>query len=889
MIRKKKFSSVICAALSVFAWALASSCDSKRSGHDEQALWFVHATDPHIYLELKNPTDPKKPTDPKEPDDSKPESIWNYQQNHDDETFKNFFQKVSTLPHSGGPPAFIVITGDFGVDPCLILSSTAVVADSKHPTAKECLGGVDQNKRTERVDKFVERFAASAVRDIYFVAGNNDLPLETADDAGLGYFNQFFQDVQTKISAKSADIRLHNLTGCYGPNGGTISACASDIPGRSYRLIGFPSYSFKNKDTKYSDNQTQQTAQLKTFRDLLEQAVTDGKKVLIVTHIPEMDDPYFLARERYDGVKPTASADTDKDNPRSPYSTWNVQKSVLDEWTKVLASDSVIAVLAGHLHDGHKEIYQRPYSWSTLKDHQMGYRKLFLAPPLSVKAQNGSPIQARGFSVVTLKADHLSNRFYWYEGLTRTFHPEQGTEIAHPRHPRWLARVFGVVYWIWELDQDDSQLERACILLVALMAAFLTLVAVWQIPPTDNPLAKKPTGEKDKKDDTKGAVASSPFSNAFGKTVIAGLGGLIFTDIAKSISGKPLSDGAKCFYIVWFIVFFFLLILLWSIFSSIAEAVRSRIAVIHYPLARPPRPPRGGGNGADGGGKEKPTPFRDWFFYWFMRTVHWFFSLRVPVLTFFDTFINLIQGKNQTTTRALAEVVIDQQKNLIRVADTIRKNLNDLIESKMDNPADSGTISHVRVSISVLSADQSSVFYISRAPASSLLAFTKRSVAWVSVFTGQIRWWAPLYKDKADKILLFDNSKGIIAGDEEKILLSTHYQDRLGDYRAFALFPIPWPQRSFGSKYVKGAIHISFRDENDIYKIWNKETIGPTIWDPERPSLSTYPSPHRMLEDWCLKPDVRAALQHSVFTLGELLYGFNEIIYRDYIEPDRLP
>lgn len=889
MTQSKRVRVVFAFALPLLLLLFASSCSTQRSVPDDRTVWFVHATDPHLYLyTAEDATDAVRKSTA-------------FQESHDRDVLSEFFQDVRTLPQTSGPPAFILITGDFGVDPCLIPNSDALKKPEKARTLDDCVTKFDPKKRDDEVEALSTLFSASPVRNVYFVAGNNDLPLETADEAGLAYFNQFFQDVQNRISAKNADVRLHNLTGCYGSRGGAISDCSPDIPGTAYRMIGFPSYSFKNKEPEHERNPALQTAQFATFRALLDQAIKDGKKVIIATHIPEMDDPYYLARARYDDIKPEASIDTDKDNPRSIYSTWNVQKSLLDQWTGALASDSVVAVVAGHLHDGHKEIYERPYSWSTLKDQQMGFRKLFLTPPLSVKNQDGSPIQARGFTVVSLDPDHVSNRFYWYDGLTATFSHDPFVEpdFGIQRHrPSFVRQIAGWFVWLWDVN---TGLDRVATFLIALLTAFLTVVALWQIPPSDDPLAKKPAGtdQKDAAPNTKGAGTdgeSSPFSTRFGKTIIAGFGGLAVSEVAKALGNNPLNADLKWYYIVCFISFFFILLLGLNLLRAGAEALRSRVAIIHYPLAR--------------------VSSQAWPVYWFFRISHWFFSLRVPLLTFFDTLINLTQGKNQTSTRAFSDAVIDQQANVIRVADAIRKNLNDLIEFKLrlapEQPQVAGQASEaikseasnnseglkesnaylprVRVNISVLSADQSSVFYISRTAGSSVLPFTKHSVAWVSVFTGKIRWYNSQYDDrgKDDKIILFDNSKDTIPGDEARVMLDSHYQERDQDYKAFVMFPVPWPQRAFGSRYIKGAIHISFRDDEDFDKIWRLDTVKPVDAEIPNEKFKTYPEPHRlMIEDWCIPDDVRTALQSASTVLGELLRGFNEVIYESYIEPDQ--
>lgn len=888
MTRMKMLRPSLCVGISLLAWLSVASCASKSGGHNdrvEHTIWFVHATDPHLFLFLMEPNDPAK------------KATWEDQQKQDEAIFKTFLQNVSTLPGTSGAPAFLLISGDFGADPCLIPSDETLKKPQSDRTVADCIK-VNEKGRSDQIEELANLFAASPIRDIHFVAGNNDLPLETASEDGLSYFNKFFQDVQAKLSVKNANIHLHNMTGCYGPNGGAISECAYDIAGTPYRMIGFPSYSFKNRETKksYDDNKAQQTAQLSTFRGLFERAANDGKKVIIVTHIPEMDDPYFQAQRRYAKVAPPESEnqDKDKDNPRSLDSTWNVEKSVLDGWTKVVSSDSVTAVLAGHLHDSHKEVYQRPYSWSTLKDYQLGYRKLFLAPPLSVKSQDNSPIQARGFSVVSLDSDHVNSRFYWYNGITASFaldsSPEHHGGEEEPRFflGRTVAKWFA---WIWHLGDVVLPLEHTATMLIALLTAFLTVVALWQIAPSDDPLAKKPTGN----DSTPAppVASSSPFTTRFGTTVLAGLGGLVFAEVTKTLGNQTPSADTKWYYIDCFIFFFFALLLGLNILRAAAEALRSRVAIIHYPLARPPRPGRDRAAGFWWNLELFFLKFWDWLFYWVLRILHWVFSLRVPLLTFFDTFINLIQGKNQTSTQAFTDALIDQQRNVVRVADVIRKNLNTAFHAAL------GQDHRVRVSISVLSADQTNVFYISRSASSPQLPFPKNSVAWVSIFTGKIRWYESFYK--GNDIVLLDNSGGVVAGAPTQLKLADYYEDRHDDYRAFVLLPVPRPQRGFGSKYIKGAIHISFGTFEDFGAIWTDPAVhlvplppvaagapapiaGPV--PPAAPPASIlYPDQDQMLGSWCARPEVRAALNAAVLVLGELLHGFNELIYKNYIQP----
>jgi hypothetical protein len=852
----------------VLALAVERSAADGRE-HEQHSIWFVHATDPHIFVPAaQNP-------------DKDVKAVGEKQQELSRKALKDMLQRIRSLPEGDGPPAFVVMTGNFGVDPCDIAKgenqATAHTPANKNDqqdkssgggaSAKDCAS--DPGKRKEQIKQLAQVLGASPVQDIYLVAGNNDVAQEAPDDSALGYFNQIIEDVQKKILDNKSGVRLHNLTNCYASSS-VASTCYADISGTAYRLIGFPSHSFKNAK---ADNKDAQLKQFETFRGLLDQARQSGKRVLIITHIPEIDDPYTLAQDRYAGKPPAKVRDEDSNNSRSLWSTWNVNKKLLDDWNDAVATDFVVGVLAGHLDDSHKEIYRQPYAWSTVNDRRAAFRKLFLAPPLAVKNQDTSPIQARGFALVRLEPDRIESRLYWYNSETGDFGLDRRPEDEWQRPRRWhWPRA---IMWLWGLDEPEKALDRMAVLLIAFLTAFLTVVAVWQIPPVEDPMGQ-PTG---KTQNTANATSdASPFASRFGKTVIAGLGGLVVTEVTKALGNQQPSADTKWYYIVWFILFFFILLLGLGALRATAEGIRARVAIGHYALARPARRTPSGW-----------ARFWDGFSYWLLRIVHWLFSLSVPLLTFLDTLINLIQGKNQTMTRVFADKVIEQQRAVVRVADAIREDLNELIERRVMilrpglPAAQANLLQRVRVNISVLSADQTSAFYISRTPGSALLRFPKRSVAWVSIFTGEIRWYKSAYGGRADynTIVLFDNSEGTVAGDEDQILLSTHYQPRHQDYQAFIIFPLPWPQRGYGSDYVKGAIHISFREDADLEAIW---TGAP---DPAGGPPPSYPTSQRMLEDWCNEDGVRAALRNAIAALSELLRGFNEAIYKNYVEPNQ--
>jgi len=834
MGRKKSLGSFGCAWATVLALIFTVGCaDGHRRPGTEPAIWFVHATDPHLFLDVSTPEDKRK-----------------VQEKLDEQAVSDMWQRLPSLENGGRTFSFLVLTGDFGVEPCSIADLPAaanpaatIPKEKLPPAAKDCLDKVNATKRADQVGRLADLLGKSPVPDIYLVAGNNDIASETADDAGLIYFNQFMDEVQKKIDDARKTVRLHNLTRCYLSDG-SASTCYADIAGTSYRLIGFPSYSFKNKDTDRKSNTGDQEKQFDKFESLLEQARQLGKRVLIVSHVPLIDDPYTMAQERY--AIPLTS-DRDPDSPQSHWSTWNVSKKLSEEWEEVIASDSVAGVLAGHLHDSHKEIYRPPYTWSTVNDPRTGFSKLFMAPPLAVKNQDTSPIQARGLSIVGLEPDQIEYSIYWYSSETHDFVPDRGTRFQREeRRGRWgwWQTTKRTVAWLWELADSAESLDRMTVLLIAFVAAFLTVVQVWQIPSPDNPQAgqKSDSGTdsansgkdndtgKTKTSASKSAYEPSPFASNFGKTVITGLGGLAAESVLKSLENKP-SANDKEFYVVWFVIFFFLILVLGALVRALGEAVRERIAIVHLKYQRTPLPFPAERASGWVRFKYRISSSLNWTSYWALRIAYWLLSLRSTLLIFLDTFLNLIQGKNQTLTRVFSKTIIDQQRNMVCVAQSVRTYLNDEIRQRVlahtrhpdtDERVRILDSRNVRVNISVMSADQSKVFYIARAPGSANTGFIKRSVAWVSVFTGKIRWYKKDYSDAKiiKDIVLFDNKKGVIPGDEETIYLNSHYQLRDDDYEAFIMFPLPWPRRGSGSEAVKGAIHISFSKQEDFEKLW---------------------------------------------------------------------
>jgi hypothetical protein len=847
----------------------ATACAAPNSSAPAIAgsVWIVHATDPHLFVGVVT----EKTADQDKRRIERQRAL-------NEDALKDVLARVSTLIAVEGEPRALIVTGDFDADPCAIASVPDQTRnENREATIAKCVSDARRDDRDRQIKQLASILGSSPIRDVYVVPGHNDIARESAGDAALKYFNDFVADVQKSITTdQKKNVRVHNLVGCYA--GGTDADCVSDVADTSYRLVSVPSYSFRNiDDAALAGNDASQLRQMQKFAALVDAGGAAGKKMLVVTHVPDIDDPQYLAQDRY-AASPPSRPDTKVDG-RSISFAWNVTKPVMDAWTRAVSSDAIAGVLAGHFHDSHREIYRQPYNWSPVDTFAEDRGKLFITPPLAINLQDTSPIQARGFSLIQLLPDRVQRRLYWYDAESSRFMTD--AQMAFDPSAGFFSRLWAqpssLVLWLWRLALPDKSITRLAVMLIAFLVAFLTVARVWRIPLEKNPFttdsttsATGSTGEA--------VFEASPFAGNFGKTVTAGLAGLVAESALKSVVSNPPQND-KEFYVIWFVLFFFAMLVAAAALQGMVEGLRARLAIVRF--ARVP-PPQSDPKDKYGWLKNVLRSMK----YRLRQFLEWCYSFRHPLVVFFDTLLNRIQGQNQALSYVFSKIIVDQQNTTVRVADTIRGQLNELLVRKLSDtylaspPASTAVNpSDVRVNISVMSADQTSVFYIATARGSAPKLFPRRSVAWVSVFTGEIRWYKKTYRDDLaafSNIVLFDNQSGTIEGDETTILLKSHYQPRNEDYQAFVVFPIPWPRRSANPEAVKGAIHISFRDFAHFEHFW---TIGGAAGDPVM-NKAAYDSANEVLDRWCNDPEVSAAISSAIKVLEPLLSGFNENIYK---------
>lgn len=873
----------------------------------EGEVWFVQVTDPHVFLA----------DNPKNPNDGE---VRPYQEKLNQEAFSQLFTSLDNLPGGDPKPAFLVVSGDFGLDRFFARTSPPAAA----PPPQQATGGAaaaetsspeatptptptptpaptpppsPETAASANVDSAVSYLVGilgkSPVKKIYLVPGNNDVAQEEPVGEEVEKARAFWNRVRQGLAGTG--VTLHDLTSCYFEEG---ADCHADVTGTPYRLIGFPSHSFKNKDGVTKAREEAQQAQLEKLDGLVAQAGQD-KRLLIVTHIPELDDPYTLAQNEMargrEVAKPEERAKWSVDRPDwAVSSAWNVRGAAFDKWRKIVGSRAVAGVLAGHFHDSHKEIYRPPYDWATPSAQRASLEKLYLAPPLSMRLQDTSPIQARGFAFFRLKGgDDPERVLFWYDRKSKRFEREEPDRRGRPEPDTSFGwRIGDTARQYWRMATEPMDLARAAVIAIAFLAAFLTIVELWEIPPPKTPLASgasQPATTATTTTTTTTASTTtttrdfSAFQSNFVKTVLAGLGGMLALTFLDSLWNSE-GMNARAYYVVLFVTFFFLMLLLYAVIQALIEALRSRILTQHPVRAWRPSVPRRGGSGGASGGRGGAGSWREARFrlsYWRLRIWDWVLSLRAFFLIFFDTFSNVLRGRNQLRTVVFEKAIVDLHWGIVRAAERIREEIERAILQAMNGKA---MDEDVRVSVSMLSEDESVLFYVAREQGSLGRGFDKRSVAWVAVYTDTALWWEKDYP--LDTELLDNTSGGYPLLPAEKIRLGAYYQTRAGqDYAGFIILPVPWAKRATSDTYRKAGIQISFRskemmdalfrlpedaDGTPLYSLWT------SLLDDREPAPEC---------PWLPDDQLRNVLRHSLLILEDLLTPFNETVFDMYVRP----
>src|SRR5262249_1820546 len=130
-----------------------------------------------------------------------------------------------------------------------------------------------------------------------------------------------------------------------------------------------------------------------------------------------------------------------------------------------------------------------------------------------------------------------------------------------------------------------------------------------------------------------------------------------------------------------------------------------------------------------------------------------------------DTFLNLIRGRNQMRTQELVSEAATYHEMIEKVCRRLCELVKLMIRSSIN---DSGL--DVRVSVSALSKDRSGLEYLARDPRSAPFSFQKRSVAWFATILGEPRWYLKGWKDSPERFLLDVQNENEVPEDSRQAM-----------------------------------------------------------------------------------------------------------------------
>jgi hypothetical protein len=496
--------------------------------------------------------------------------------------------------------------------------------------------------------------------------------------------------------------------------------------------------------------------------------------------------------------------------------------------------------------------------------------------------------------------------------------PARAATAAEPRgwterfYSRRLADLLRAL--LHRLGPGSAPMAVMTVGLIALLAAFLTVVQIWQIPPPSTPLtgsdvgtaavpaaaasgspaAAKGAGTSGGQGGKADAALESFIASNFARTVFSGLGGMFLVTFLGAIWSQTVVD-TKSLYLIFFVAFFLTLLFISALLRASGEALRSRLVMPYrapidqsrdwQPLDR---------------GKHPAGWWRKWAWersaYRWRCFWQWLLSWRKTGLVFWDTWFSVIQGKNQLLSAAVEQSVVELQTAMVRTATHVERQIHGAVVEALSKDKDGPRVeySEIRVNISVLSDDQSSTFYVVWEPGSLPDIFRKRTLAWLCAYCGQALWWKDDRKSPEkeqiyakDQPLLFGDCQVPGEGQEDVTMKSYYHKRDRPDYQAFVMLPIPWLRRAARGQYRMAALHISFRDSSHLDKLWsNLETKN----DPPVPNYKNWNTMLNTKRDTgqadaviITDPVLAAVLRQSLDVMAEVLRPFDQHIFEDYL------
>lgn len=321
------------------------------------------------------------------------------------------------------PLAFVLLSGDIGVGKLLTLDPV---------TGKLTK---DPIKWSTAINSIVPILKISNVKKWLFVPGNNDLYEERPES--IQFYSQFLKELQNRPEVTTAGLSIVDFR-----LDATQKAQPSSSPGmyvlQNFLFVGWDNSFFKNNNSvkNYIGKDGQlipldQTIEYQSLEKLKEKLESSkAKYAYIFYHIPDIDDPYLIL---FDESQKNTVVSKRLDEAKAispsfvqglyPYSAWTVPLGVRQLWEKIVTRKDAKApiikgLFAGHFHDHKKETYLTTLWLKSNKYKDEILRKLYIAPPVSVKNQTQYPNadRATGLQIITINDNgNVIRKPYWFD------------------------------------------------------------------------------------------------------------------------------------------------------------------------------------------------------------------------------------------------------------------------------------------------------------------------------------------------------------------------------------------------------------------------------------------------------------------------------------------
>lgn len=352
-----------CLILAILILLTLTPWAEPNSANTPSPVTFVQLTDAHIFDDSRLPATPGA-----------------FRIAADDrEALAWSIDEINNLVGKGQPIDFVVFTGDLGLQ-------NVEIPEGCKAAVVEFERGLPPVRFDSAVRELANELNRLAVKEIYFVPGNNDLVDEKITD--LPRYTCFIKELNKQLGSVPNPTKV------------TVLEAQNPFLLGGVNFVGLNSATFRSP-TKYKEACSNGTTdasikqacpqeQLASLHPLV--GPTAKAPLIVFTHIPDLKDP----------------------NNSQP--AWRFSDDLRKQWEDEACQRNVIGIFAGHFHDWRRIYYGSTSGAQLLTVNPCVAKKTWVAPPLAAKFQEDKVPQARGLLLVTASPTGVSQaEVHWFD------------------------------------------------------------------------------------------------------------------------------------------------------------------------------------------------------------------------------------------------------------------------------------------------------------------------------------------------------------------------------------------------------------------------------------------------------------------------------------------